>query len=629
MGKKNETNAVKPDRRRVSITPGEYVTHENEIYKIIQEIDFTSITATNTQTGQNKVLLIEDISVVDSDIFDNGYVFNDFAELADNDWKEIERRFKIIKPLLNGASRKEIENHSKSVGIHFTTLYKWLRSYTKAGTMAALLSKKPGSEPGKGRIPEASERIITGVIEEHYLTEQRFKPQEIIRLVNIECKKQKVYTPSKNTVRARIALVSERERLRRQGNTSKARTLFGAVPGSFPNADFPLAVVQIDHTPLDIILVDDEHRRPIGRPFITVAIDVYSRMITGYYLSLDPPSSLSVSMCIAHSILPKEDWMILQGVDAEWPVWGFMHTIHTDNGADFRAKTLTDSCLIHRINIEFRPVCKTNYGGHVERVIGTLNTRIHSLPGTTFSNIKEKDTYDSDKHAGMTFSDFEKWLVTFITKEYHKKEHLGIGVSPEAKWNEGIFGSDGIGYPPRPTDSETLLIDFLPLFERTVQKNGVNIDGLNYYDHTLHFWINAIDPKTEKKQKFIFRRDSRDISYIWFFEPKLKTYYKIPLANQALPSVSIWEHRENKERIKAKGITSISDNDLIDVHEELNKQITDSVKKSKKVRRKVQNKKVHINSKNITKTNAAPAKTPVNNDVEDDLWDDDEIVPFD
>jgi hypothetical protein len=37
-------------------------------------------------------------------------------------------------------------------------------------------------------------------------------------------------------------------------------------------------VVQIDHTLLDIILVDDLHRLSIGRPWITLAIDVFSRI---------------------------------------------------------------------------------------------------------------------------------------------------------------------------------------------------------------------------------------------------------------------------------------------------------------------------------------------------------------
>ena len=59
----------------------------------------------------------------------------------------------------------------------------------------------------------------------------------------------------------------------------------------FDSAQRPLDLVQIDHTKLDIIVVDDEQRLPIGRPWITLAIDVYSRMVTGFYI-LETVSSI-------------------------------------------------------------------------------------------------------------------------------------------------------------------------------------------------------------------------------------------------------------------------------------------------------------------------------------------------
>jgi len=38
-----------------------------------------------------------------------------------------------------------------------------------------------------------------------------------------------------------------------------------------------LEQLQIDHTGIDLIVVDERERQPIGRPCLTVAIDVYSR----------------------------------------------------------------------------------------------------------------------------------------------------------------------------------------------------------------------------------------------------------------------------------------------------------------------------------------------------------------
>lgn len=66
--------------------------------------------------------------------------------------------------------------------------------------------------------------------------------------------------------------------------------------GNFPKVDYPLDVVQIDHTLVDIIIVDQVERLPIGRPYLTIAIDVYSRCIAGFILSLEAPSSVSVGL---------------------------------------------------------------------------------------------------------------------------------------------------------------------------------------------------------------------------------------------------------------------------------------------------------------------------------------------
>ncbi|MNO39374.1 hypothetical protein D3C76_295040 [compost metagenome] len=80
--------------------------------------------------------------------------------------------------------------------------------------------------------------------------------------------------------------------------------------------------------------MDDRHRKPIGRLWLSLAIDLNSRMVGGYYLALEEPSEISVAMCLAHSILPKEDWLNLHGIQGEWPVWGFPRVVHTDMPPD-------------------------------------------------------------------------------------------------------------------------------------------------------------------------------------------------------------------------------------------------------------------------------------------------------
>ncbi|GED90623.1 hypothetical protein TNCT6_77080 [Streptomyces sp. 6-11-2] len=48
-----------------------------------------------------------------------------------------------------------------------------------------------------------------------------------------------------------------------------------------------LEQVQVDHTPVDVVVVDEQHRMPIGRRYLTVAIDVASRCVVGLVVTLE------------------------------------------------------------------------------------------------------------------------------------------------------------------------------------------------------------------------------------------------------------------------------------------------------------------------------------------------------
>lgn len=72
-----------------------------------------------------------------------------------------------------------------------------------------------------------------------------------------------------------------------------------------PKSERVLERVEIDHTPLDLFLVDDETGLPMGRPTLTVGIDHYSRMPCGYFLSFGDPSAAAVVGLLRHMILPK------------------------------------------------------------------------------------------------------------------------------------------------------------------------------------------------------------------------------------------------------------------------------------------------------------------------------------
>ncbi|WP_186016276.1 Mu transposase C-terminal domain-containing protein [Burkholderia gladioli] len=557
---------------QMAFIPGTEVLFLGRPHRIAQAVDFDEVLLRDLETKQLVHAKLADLQAAQPM---PAIPRPDLLSVAESDWSEAERRHAIILPLLGQRRRKrdDVVGRAAEFGLHANTLYTWLRAYESSGLMTALLPKQQRKDKGATKLQAEIEAIIEDVIKTEYLTTQKKSKEWICNEVRRRCSAAGIAPPHANTVRNRLTtLPAELTVAKRQGRKA-AEQAYSPVEGSFPGADAPLAVVQIDHTKLDIVLVDDVHRRAIGRPWITLAIDVHSRMVAGFYVSFDPPGALSTGLCLAHAILPKDQWLAKRGIDGTWPCYGLPRKLHMDNAREFRGQMLERACRQYGIDIEWRPVARPHFGAHIERLLGTLSTEIKTLPGTTFSNVKERGDYDSVGKAALTLSEFEEWLTTYVVKVYHLRMHSGIGMPPMAMYRKGIFGDErqpGIGLPARIQDEDRLRLDLMPFEERTVQDYGVLIDEIHYYSDVLRRWINAPDPQKPKyKRKFMFRRDPRDISAIWFYDPELGQYFAIPYRDTSHPPISVWELREAKKALEEQGRLHVDERAIFDAYERM------------------------------------------------------------
>jgi putative transposase len=503
--------------------------------------------------------------------------------LSDHQWKLANERYEIIKPLLSNPNNfsllKEIATENN---IHFSTLYRWLEKFKPSGTVSSLTNKTRNIT--SSRIADEIEQIITSTIDKQYAHKDRKSIKKVIRTISLLCYDQNLEPPHSNTIRNRIKQRDQAAIMEARYGKHAAAAKFQARPGEFPGADYPLAVVQLDHSELDIILVDKINRLPVGKPNLTVAIDVYSRMVLGFYLSFDPPGTVGTGQCIANAILPKEKMLKAFNIDERWPCWGIMNTLHMDNAKEFRGDSLEKSCLEYGINIQFRPVKTPHYGGHIERLMGTFESDIHDLPGTTFSNPKERASYDSNANAVFTISEFEEWLTYFITSIYHLRDHEGINSSPLQRYLDGFNienGNTQAAIQPRFTDERRLRLDFLPFLERRINQQGVKIHHLQYYDDVLRKYINRTT-RSGDLQKHLFRFDPRNISKIYFFDPELDDYFEIPYRDISQPEMSFWEYKKVVSNLKKNNI-AISEREIFEKYRHLEKLENEAIAKTKRM----------------------------------------------
>jgi len=548
-------------------------------------------------------------------------------------WKKATAKFESIKEYTyKSASLAKMQEVAEKMGVHISTAYRWRNKFESTGRIISLLDEPRGGK-GKTRLTPEQEKIIQDAIVAKLMNNQKNKPSKVVKEVEYQCRRAKLPIPHENTIRNRIKLVSGRLKLIKQGEVKLAKELFDPKTGEMPDANWPLQVVMIDHTKMDIEVVDDIQRKAIGRPWLTVAIDVFSRMILGIYLTFDHPCAASVGMCIASAVLKKDDLLAKHGINLKWPAYGVMAMVQSDNGKEFRGGLLKEICKDYTIILEWRPAKQSRYGSYIESLCGTLNSEIHTLPGTTFSNVTEKGEYDSEKNAVMTRSALEKWLIKHIVGDYHQREHsgLGKGISPMMKYEEGIFGNEttpGTGLPEIVEDEVKFEIDMMPFTWRTVQDYGIVFDHIRYYADVLSPWINTKDPDDPNKARtFIVRRDPRDISVIYFYDPELETYFEIPYRNTSFPRMTMADLVTVTKKLKANGHTQIDEDIIFATYEENQALVDDETKLTKAARRKKQK-----NNDNMDRVDALRKKMPVSPTDDNDseyTSQDDEILPYD
>lgn len=553
-----ETVGIAPSRASVSLVIGEFVSYRGENYRLSANMDYHHMIGVHVETRISKLLPIADLKRVSSESVKANSVGYSLDYLVDEDWAEAQRRYAIIHPLIKGViyNAGEVEARARECNVGRSTIYRWIELYRATGEFLALVPKRRGWKKGNSRLGGEVDLVVKDFIKNKYLTTKRPTKLQLHGMIVDACELKGLPPPSVSAVSRRILEVPKKDRLRARGYGDTARDNFDPTPGSYV-ANYPLHRIQIDHTPADVVIVDDKYRLSIGRPWLTLAIDMYTRIIVGYYLSLNAPSALSVAMCLVQGMLPKHRWLNHHEIDGEWNVWGKPYEVHSDNGPDFKTQSLIQSCIAHNIEREFRPKHKPHWGGHIESLMNTKAIAFATLPGTTWRSIDERGEINSEGEAVMTFAALEKWLLAEIIK-YNNEPHSGIEfMSPASKWHEAFFGSKLrkpiSGLPPVPECPVTLEIDFLPSKHKTVQTNGIQWNAC-YYSEVLRPYIGRIDPATNRTEKFVFRRDPRDINFIWFFEPVEGKYHKVPIFDDPYPGVTVEEYRRAKLEVKKQGL---------------------------------------------------------------------------
>jgi putative transposase len=528
----------------LEIAAGAIAAHSSRTVVILEPIDGSNVRVRDLATGTEQSVPLGELSGAALGLSrkDTQRRWELVRGTTRKGWLRARRRERVVLRLIrnDGEVAKHIASASRALRLSRSSVYRLLQRYRQAAQTSSLLLGHRGTPPQHRRLSEAREAIVNRTIEEKFLSRPRMTVSRLTEEIRIRCQRAALKPVSRKAIEMRIARLDPRLVKRGRHGAKAAHDAFGPVGGAYDVAE-PLAVMQIDHTPVDAIVVDSLTRKAIARPWLTLAIDVATRAVMGMSVTLEAPSVHSVSLALTHACLPKDRWIAERGLDVSWDVMGLPKALHMDNAREFKSEAIRRGCDEYGIKKIFRPIARPHFGGHIERLIGTLMGRVHLLPGTTTSSVAERGDYDSAKSATMTLAEFEAWLALEIAGRYHRQTHRALGISPLAAWEAAL--ARGL-VPSLPGNPRQFTLHFLPMEIRGLRKDGIHLFNIRYWSERLPLIARPGDD-------LVVRYDPRNLGRIYVLG-RDGDYHDIVYADVRHPPISLWEQRFARASLRAQ-----------------------------------------------------------------------------
>ncbi|AYG61815.1 Mu transposase C-terminal domain-containing protein [Rhizobium jaguaris] len=523
--------------------------------------------------------------------------------IAAEQWSKARHIARELDKILDGIDPRHAAVIRAATELRLTTrqIYNLLARYRTERTVTALLPRLTVSR--RKRLPTKVEEIIGTTLREQWLTLEAPPLAPVAAEIRARCEEAGLALPSYVTVARRIpALFSPEEIAKKRSANPKHLLRLKPRPG-YIHAPHPLDVCQIDHTPADISFVEvvDGAGVFVGRPYLTIVTDVATRAILGFCLTLEKPSVLSVALCLAQAICPKDAWLAARNLNHAWPMFGRPRLLVTDSAKEFKGHAFQRGCDDYGIRIRYRDRGRVHHGGVVERLLGKLNGVLATYPGSSGRSVADRDEYPSERRACLSFADLERCVALAVIDHNFQENPKTLKV-PFSEWQR-----NSTDLPDFRDDPKRVLLSFLPGAERQLSPQGISMFALHYYSP----WLGILVPERDRLGKLEVRYDPRDISHIYVRDPETQLFRPVERRDGQLTPLTLWEHWAGRAHRRA--INQRSSVEKVALRREI-AAITEAAK-SPRSRLRAAVRSAHAAAANphaVTETQAtAPAEHPV------------------
>lgn len=422
---------------------------------------------------------------------------------SEQDLRTANRRFDHV--------RRHLEGEATPQEVPARTLRSWIARYRLArercgSGYVGLLPRTAQRGNRTDRLPEESRSLLAKFIEDDYENlKQKSRTASWAALKRI-CDNRGIVAPSYVTfslaMRGRPAFEQTLKRQGRRAAYTHAPFYFELQLTTPRHGDRPFEIGHIDHTELDVEAVCSQTGRPLGRPWMTILTDAFSRRGLSLYLTFDAPSYRSCMMilrdCVRrHSRLPQ--------------------IVVVDGGPEFQSTYFETLLARYECTKKTRPPAQARFGSICERLFGTTNTQfIHNLRGNTQITRNVRQVTKSNAPVGQaawTLGDLHDYLSTFLFEIYDTIEHPALGQSPRDAYGAGLQNAGFRVNRSIPYD-QTFLMATLPTTPRGAAKVS---PGRGVRLNRVYYWAEAFRDPAIENQDVALRYDPFDIGTAYAF----------------------------------------------------------------------------------------------------------------
>lgn len=421
--------------------------------------------------------------------------------------KEANRKFNIVQAYF----QRHIDIYKD---ITPRTLRRWVQQFREAEARygcgyVGLLPRTNKQGNRQQKAPTDSSELLDKFIREHFETPRQSPAASIYRAYARACTTLNIQPLSNRTFYQRLKRRPIHEQtLNRKGAKAAYATspfVWELTLNTRPHGNRPHEIVHIDHTELDIELRSQATGRLLGRPWLTLLTDAYSRRILAVYLTFDAPSYRSCMMGLR---------ILVQRFGR------FPSNIVVDGGKEFHSIYFDTLLARYHCTKKTRPGGKPRFGSVIERLFGTTNTEfIYNLLGNTQASKEPRQltkTVDPKQLAVWNLGDLYSHLTQWAYSIYDSNRHDSLNASPYIVYTEGL-SITGERLHRRIAYNE----DFLMATRPSTPKGKAKVQpGHGIKVNYIYYWSDAFRNPNVEKTEVPVRYDPFDMGVAYAYVEK-------------------------------------------------------------------------------------------------------------